>query len=43
MKYTVELGSGAMMYILSFIKIGSAIPKLMGEGIDRHTDSMEIA
>jgi hypothetical protein len=32
MKYTIEMGSGAMIYIPSFIKIGSAIPKLMGEG-----------
>jgi hypothetical protein len=37
MKYAVEMGSGAMMYILSFIKIGSAIQKLIG-GIKRHTD-----
>jgi hypothetical protein len=32
MKYTVEMGSGAMIYILSFIKIGSGIQKLMGGG-----------
>jgi hypothetical protein len=32
MKYAVEMGSGAMIYIPSFIKIGSAIRKLMGEG-----------
>jgi hypothetical protein len=31
MKYTVEMGSGAMINIPSFIKIGSAILKLMGE------------
>jgi hypothetical protein len=37
MKYAVEMGSGAMMYIPSFIKIGSGIQKLMG--IHRHTDS----
>jgi hypothetical protein len=30
MKYAVEIGSGAMMYIPSFIKVGSAIHKLMG-------------
>jgi hypothetical protein len=30
MKYAVERGSGAMMYIPSFIKIGSGIQKLMG-------------
>jgi hypothetical protein len=39
MKYTVEMGLGTMRYILSFIKIGSAIQKLIG-GIHRHTDSM---
>jgi hypothetical protein len=38
MKYAVEMGSGAMMYI----KIGSAIQKLMG-GIHRHTNSMVIS
>jgi hypothetical protein len=30
MKYAVEMGSGAMIYIPSFIKIGSAIQNLMG-------------
>jgi hypothetical protein len=33
MKYADEMGSGAMIYIPSFIKIGSGI----------HTDSMVIA
>jgi hypothetical protein len=42
MKYAFEMGSGAMIYIPSFIKIGSAIEKLIG-GIRRQTDSMEIA
>jgi hypothetical protein len=42
MKYAVEKGSGAMMYIPSFIKTGTAIQKLVG-GIHGHTDSMEIA
>jgi hypothetical protein len=32
MKYTVEMGSGAMIYMPSFIKIGSAIQKLIGGG-----------
>jgi hypothetical protein len=32
MKYAIEMGSGAMMYIPSFVKIGSAIQKLMGMG-----------
>jgi hypothetical protein len=44
MKYAVEMGSGAMIYILSFIKIGSAIPKLIGGDTQthKHTDSMVI-
>jgi hypothetical protein len=33
MEYAVEMGSGVMMYIPSFIKIGSGIQKLMGGGI----------
>jgi hypothetical protein len=43
MKYAVEMGSGALMYIPSFIEIGSSIQKLMRGGTHRHTDSMEIA
>jgi hypothetical protein len=42
MKYAVGMGSGAKIYIPSFIKIGSAIQKLIG-GIHRHTDSMDMA
>jgi hypothetical protein len=34
MKYAVEMGSGAMIYILSFIKIGAGIQKLL-KGIHR--------
>jgi hypothetical protein len=30
MKYAVEMGSGAMIYIPSFIKIGSGIHNLTG-------------
>jgi hypothetical protein len=30
MKYEVEMGSGSMIYIPSFIKIGSGIKKLIG-------------
>jgi hypothetical protein len=41
MKYVVEMGSGAMIYIPSFIQIGSGIQKLI-VGIHRHTDSMVI-
>jgi hypothetical protein len=39
MKYSVEMGSGVMIYIP--IEIGSGIKKLIG-GIHRHTDSMVI-
>jgi hypothetical protein len=42
MKYAVKMGSGAMIYIPSFITIGSAMQKLMGRG-NKHTDSMVIA
>jgi hypothetical protein len=41
MKYIVEMGSGAMIYIPSLIKSGSAIQKLMGRY--RDTDNMVIA
>jgi hypothetical protein len=40
MKYVVETGSGAMIYIPSFIKIGSGIQKLIGRG---YTDRKEIS
>jgi hypothetical protein len=36
MKYAVEIGSGTMTYIPSFIKIGSCIQKLI-RVTDRHT------
>jgi hypothetical protein len=36
MKYTVENGSGAMIYIPSFMNIGPGIQKLI-RGIHRHT------
>jgi hypothetical protein len=39
--YAAEMGSGAVLYIPSFIKICSGIQKLMG-GIHRHTDSKVI-
>jgi hypothetical protein len=41
-KYAVEMGSGAMIYIPSFIQIGSGIQKLIA-GIHRHVERMEIA
>jgi hypothetical protein len=39
---TVEMGSGAVKYLPSFIKIGAGIQKLMGVGGHRHTDSKVI-
>jgi hypothetical protein len=42
MKYSIEMSSGAMMYIPSFIKIGSDIQRLI-RGIYRHTDSKVIS
>jgi hypothetical protein len=39
MKYAVEMGSGATIYIPSFMNIGSGIQTLIGV-IHRHTDSM---
>jgi hypothetical protein len=41
MKYAVEMGSGAMIYIRSFINIGSGIQKLIRQGSQTH--NMEIA
>jgi hypothetical protein len=37
MKYAAEMGSGGKLYIPSFVKIDSAIQKLMA-GINRQTD-----
>jgi hypothetical protein len=42
MKYAAEMDSSTMIYIQSFIKIGSGIQTLM-VGIHRHTDRLEIA
>jgi hypothetical protein len=36
MKYPVEIGSDAMIYIQSFIQIGSGIQKLKGEQSKTH-------
>jgi hypothetical protein len=36
MKYAVEMGSGATIYIPSSIKIGSAIQKLIGWDTQTH-------
>jgi hypothetical protein len=41
MKYAVEVGSSAMIYVSSFIKIGSGIQKFMEGGIKQtRTDTM---
>jgi hypothetical protein len=42
MEYAVEMGSGAMTYIPTFIKIVPGFQKLNG-GIHRHTNSMVIS
>jgi hypothetical protein len=36
MKYAAKMGSGAMLYIASFIKTGSDIQKLMGGDTQTH-------
>jgi hypothetical protein len=41
MKYPIEMGSGGMVYISSFMKIGSGIQKLIRRY--SQTDSMGIA
>jgi hypothetical protein len=41
MKYAVEMGSGAMIYIPSLINISSAVQKLM-DATHGHTESMDI-
>jgi hypothetical protein len=39
----VEMGSGAVIYVPSFIKIGSGVQKLIGGYADTHTDSNVIS
>jgi hypothetical protein len=36
MMYAVEMGSGAMKYVTSFIKMGSGIQKLIGRDSQTH-------
>jgi hypothetical protein len=36
MKYAIEMGSGAMIYMLRFIMIGSGIQKLIGGNSQTH-------
>jgi hypothetical protein len=42
MKHAVEIGSGTMTYMPSFIKFGSGIRELIG-GIHKHTDGRKFA
>jgi hypothetical protein len=42
MKYAVEMGSGAMIYIPSFIKIGSGIPKFIVGTHRQHCDLISL-
>jgi hypothetical protein len=42
MKYAVEMGSGGMIYVPSFIKIGSGIQKLMGGVYRQHADCINL-
>jgi hypothetical protein len=42
MKYFVEMGSGAMIYVLSFRKLGSAIQKLVREIHRQHGDLISL-
>jgi hypothetical protein len=39
MNYTFEIGSDAVIYIISFIKIGSGIQNLLGD--DTHTNTQK--
>jgi hypothetical protein len=40
--FAVEMGSGAVIYVPSFIKIGLSILNLIRGDIHRHTDSKVI-
>jgi hypothetical protein len=42
MKYAVEMSSGVMIYIPSFIKIGSGFQKLIGRYTDTQTDGTDL-
>jgi hypothetical protein len=42
MKYAFEMGSGAMIYIPSFIKTGSAIQKFIWGTHRQHDDSISL-
>jgi hypothetical protein len=42
MKYTVEMNSGGMIYIPSFIKAGSSTQKLIEGHTDTQTDGRDL-
>jgi hypothetical protein len=42
MKYAVEISSDAMIYIPSFMKIGSGIQELIGGYTDTQTDGRDL-
>jgi hypothetical protein len=42
MKYAVEMNSGIMIYIPSFIKAGSGIQKLIEGHTDTQTDEWDL-
>jgi hypothetical protein len=42
-KYAVQIDSGAMLYVPSFINIGSGIQKLIRGYTDTHTDRKVIS
>jgi hypothetical protein len=42
MKYAIEVGSGVMIYIPSFIKIGPAIQKLIGGAHRQYGDRISL-
>jgi hypothetical protein len=43
MKYAVEMGTGVMMYIPSFIKTASGLEKLKGDTHDKHIDHILVS
>jgi hypothetical protein len=42
MKYAVEMGSGAMIYILNFVKISSGIQNSIGKIHRQHGDRISL-
>jgi hypothetical protein len=43
MNYAVEMGSGDVTYMASFMKTASGTQKLIGGRIHRHTDRMVVS